>query len=132
VADEIDRVLERPRPAPPSPSTACPTVRCGRRTSAWDQNAGLLVSSPAAAVVESVAAGWALELLGLPPDASVGLLTGATMANFTGLAAARHHVLAETGWDVERDGLQDAPRVNVIAGAERHATLDATLDTALR
>jgi glutamate/tyrosine decarboxylase-like PLP-dependent enzyme len=96
-------------------------------TSAWDQNAGLLICSPAAAVVESVAAGWVLDLLGLPPDASVGLVTGATMANFTGLAAARHHVLAEAGWDVERDGLQEAPRVNVIAGDERHATLDTAL-----
>ena len=96
-------------------------------TSTWDQNAGLLVASPAAAVAESVAAGWVLDLLGLPPDASVGLVTGATMANFTGLAAARHHVLAEVGWDVERDGLQEAPRVNVIAGAERHATLDTAL-----
>ncbi len=96
-------------------------------TSTWDQNAGLLVASPAAAVVESVAAGWALELLGLPPEASVGFVTGATMANFTGLAAARHHVLAEVGWDVERDGLQEAPRVSVIAGAERHATLDTAL-----
>jgi glutamate/tyrosine decarboxylase-like PLP-dependent enzyme len=96
-------------------------------TSTWDQNAGLLAASPAAAVVEAVSAEWVLDLLGLPPDASVGFVTGATMANFTGLAAARHHVLAEVGWDVERDGLQDAPRVNVIAGEERHATLDTAL-----
>jgi glutamate/tyrosine decarboxylase-like PLP-dependent enzyme len=96
-------------------------------TSAWDQNAGLLVASPAAAVVESVAAAWLLDLLGLPADASVGFVTGATMANFTALAAARHHVLAEAGWDVERDGLQDAPRVHVVAGQERHATLDTAL-----
>src|SRR6266498_907539 len=96
-------------------------------TSAWDQNAGLLVASPAAAVVESVAADWLLDLLGLPADASVGFVTGATMANFTALAAARHHVLAEAGWDVERDGLQDALRVHVVAGQERHATLDTAL-----
>jgi glutamate/tyrosine decarboxylase-like PLP-dependent enzyme len=96
-------------------------------TSAWDQNAGLLAASPAASVVEAVAAGWLLDLLGLPAEASVGFVTGATMANFTALAAARHHVLAEAGWDVERDGLQDAPRVHVVAGEERHVTLDTAL-----
>jgi glutamate/tyrosine decarboxylase-like PLP-dependent enzyme len=96
-------------------------------TSAWDQNAGLLAASPAAGVAETVAAGWALDLLGLPEDASVGFVTGATMANFTALAAARHHVLAEAGWDVERDGIQDAPRVHVVAGDERHVTLDLAL-----
>ncbi len=78
-------------------------------------------------MVESVAAAWLLDLLGLPADASVGFVTGATMANFTALAAARHHVLAGAGWDVERDGLQDAPRVHVVAGQERHATLDTAL-----
>jgi glutamate/tyrosine decarboxylase-like PLP-dependent enzyme len=96
-------------------------------TSAWDQNAGLLIASPAASVVEAVSAGWLLDLLGLPAGASVGFVTGATMANFTALAAARHHVLAEAGWDVERDGLQDAPRVHVVAGEERHVTLDSAL-----
>ncbi len=96
-------------------------------TSAWDQNAGLLVASPAASVVEAVSAGWLLDLLGLPGDATVGFVTGATMANFTALAAARHHVLAEAGWDVERDGLQDAPRIHVVAGEERHVTLDTAL-----
>ena len=96
-------------------------------TSAWDQNAGLLATSPAASVAEAVAAGWLLDLLGLPAGASVGFVSGATMANFTALAAARHHVLAEAGWDVERDGLQDAPRVHVVAGEERHVTLDTAL-----
>jgi glutamate/tyrosine decarboxylase-like PLP-dependent enzyme len=96
-------------------------------TSAWDQNAGLLIASPAAGVVETVAASWALDLLGLPADASVGFVTGATMANFTALAAARHHVLGEAGWDVERDGIQDAPRVHAVAGEERHVTLDLAL-----
>lgn len=96
-------------------------------TAAWDQNAALFLSSPAAAVVEDVAGGWLKELLGLPTDASVGFVTGATMANFTCLAAARHEVLRRAGWDVEAKGLQGAPRVNVIAGEEAHSTLFASL-----
>ena len=80
-------------------------------TAAWDQNAGLYVLSPAAAAIEQVAAGWLLDLLGLPASASVGFVTGATMANTTALAAARHEVLRRAGWDVEADGLQGAPRV---------------------
>ena len=89
---------------------------------AWDQNAGLYVLSPAAAVAEEVAAAWLVELLGLPAGTSVGFVTGATMANFTALAAARHAVLAQAGWDVERHGLQGAPPVTVVthAGSARH------------
>jgi glutamate/tyrosine decarboxylase-like PLP-dependent enzyme len=92
-----------------------------------DQNAGAYVMSPVGAVVEDVAAGWLRDLFGLPPDASAGFTTGAMMANFTALAAARHQVLAKAGWDVEADGLQGAPRVHVVVGAERHATIDASL-----
>jgi glutamate/tyrosine decarboxylase-like PLP-dependent enzyme len=93
----------------------------------WDQNAGLFVLSPAAATVEDVAADWLVDLFGLPATTSTGFVTGATMANFTGLAAARHHVLAAAGWDVERDGLVGAPPVEVVVGAERHITLDMAL-----
>ena len=75
-------------------------------TSAWDQNAVLYLASPAAAVVEEVAAAWLVELLGLPADTSVGFTTSATLANFAGLAAARHAVLRRVGWDVEEDGLR--------------------------
>ena len=74
-------------------------------TSAWDQNAGLYALSPAASVVEEVAADWLVELFGLPAGSSVGFSTGATMANFTALAAARHRVLERVGWNVEEDGL---------------------------
>jgi glutamate/tyrosine decarboxylase-like PLP-dependent enzyme len=95
--------------------------------STWDQNAGLFALSPAAAVVEEAAAGWLTELLGLPATTATGFVTGATMANFAGLAAARHHVLAAAGWDVERDGLAGAPPVEVVVGAERHVTLDVAL-----
>ncbi len=92
-----------------------------------DINAAAYALGPAGAVIEEVAASWLLDVLGLPADVSVGFTTGAMMANFTALAAARHHVLAKAGWDVEADGLQAAPRVHVVVGDERHATIDAAL-----
>jgi glutamate/tyrosine decarboxylase-like PLP-dependent enzyme len=94
---------------------------------AWDQNAALYMCSPAASVVEEVAGAWLLELLGLPRDASFGFVTGGQAASFTALAAARHHVLAKTGWDVEERGLNGAPRVRVVVGAKRHGTIDRAL-----
>ncbi len=96
-------------------------------TSAWDQNTGMRYATPGTAAVEEAAAGWVLDLLGLPPHADVGFVTGATMANFTGLAAGRQHVLAAAGWDVNRLGLSGAPRVRVLVGAERHGTVDVAL-----
>lgn len=92
-------------------------------TSAWDQNAKLYVAAPAAMVVEEVAGGWLKELLGLPAGASVGYTTGSMMANWTALAAARHALLARHGWDVERRGLHGAPELQVVVGAEAHATI---------
>jgi len=96
-------------------------------TSAWDQNAGLYALSPAAAVAEEVAGRWLVELLGLPAGTSVGFVTGATMANFTALAAARHGVLSGAGWDVERHGLQGAPPVTVVTHGGTHVTVYASL-----
>lgn len=96
-------------------------------TSAWDQNAGLYICGPSAAIVEEVAGAWLIELLGLPEAASFGFVTGGQMANFTGLAAARHHVLRQAGWDVERDGLTGAPPIRVIVGEQRHGTIDRSL-----
>ena len=93
-------------------------------TSAWDQNAFIAGSSPVAAAVEAVAAGWLTEVLGLPPACSVGFVTGTQMAHATALAAARGELLRRCGWDVERSGLAGAPRIRVLAGAERHSTLD--------
>jgi glutamate/tyrosine decarboxylase-like PLP-dependent enzyme len=93
----------------------------------WDQPAFNPWTSPGAAVVEDVAGGWLKELLGLPPGASFGFVTGGQAANTVSLAAARHHVLAEAGWDVERDGLMGAPPLRVVATAERHATIDRAL-----
>ncbi len=93
-------------------------------TAAWDQNAAAHVMSPALSIVEETAGRWVTELLGLPAGVSYGFVTGATMANWTGLAAARHELLSRTGWDVEADGLTGAPAISVIVGEERHATID--------
>jgi glutamate/tyrosine decarboxylase-like PLP-dependent enzyme len=95
--------------------------------SGWDQNAGMRYATPAVAAIEEAAARWLLELLQLPSGADVGFVTGATMSNFTCLAAARHAVLSTAGWDVERDGLTGAPKVHVLVGAERHDTVDLAL-----
>jgi glutamate/tyrosine decarboxylase-like PLP-dependent enzyme len=89
----------------------------------WDQNAGLSVSSPMAAALEEISLGWILDVLGLPAGAGGGFVTGATMANFTGLAAARHALLERQGWDVERDGLFGAPPLTVVVGDEVHVSL---------
>jgi glutamate/tyrosine decarboxylase-like PLP-dependent enzyme len=93
----------------------------------WDQCAFNAVLSPAGAAAEEGAGAWLKELLGLPLGASTGFVTGAQEANTVGLAAARHHLLSEVGWDVERDGLLAAPKVRVVASTERHATIDRSL-----
>ncbi|KGQ20508.1 Amino acid decarboxylase [Lysobacter dokdonensis DS-58] len=95
--------------------------------STWDQNAGIYVISPLVAVAEEVAGEWLLDLFGLPQESGVGFVTGCQMANVTCLAAARHGVLRRVGWDVEADGLQGAPRINVVASAESHITIDVAL-----
>jgi glutamate/tyrosine decarboxylase-like PLP-dependent enzyme len=92
-------------------------------TSAWDQNVGLYLATPAAAVVEEVVADWLVELFGLPAGTTVGFVSGATMANFTAVAAARHAVLRAEGWDVEERGLQGAPQIRVIVGGDAHVSL---------
>jgi len=96
-------------------------------TSTWDQNLGLYVGGPGLTIVEEVAGGWMLDLLGLPPAASNGFVTGGMMANFTGVAAARHALLERAGWDVERQGLYGAPEIDVVIGAEAHATIRVAL-----
>jgi glutamate/tyrosine decarboxylase-like PLP-dependent enzyme len=103
------------------------TIAADWLTSAWDQNAGLLLPTPAASVIEEVTGTWLKDLLGLPGQASFGLVTGGQMAHFTCLAAARHHLLAAAGWDVGRDGLGGAPPIRVVAGENRHGTLDRAL-----
>jgi glutamate/tyrosine decarboxylase-like PLP-dependent enzyme len=95
--------------------------------SAWDQNAQVYAMSPLAAVTEQIAAEWLKEIFGLPAEWSVGFVTGAQMANFTALLAARHHVLRAVGWDVERDGLFGAPPIDVIVNDESHRTIVTAL-----
>ena len=95
--------------------------------SVWDQNAFSFVLSPAAAAVEEVVRTWMLELLGLSSEMSMGLVTGGTMANFTALAAARHALLKSVGWDVEAQGLFDAPAVTVVTSDESHISIFAAL-----
>lgn len=90
---------------------------------AWDQNACLYDLSPVGAYVEEVALNWILDLLHLPSQSGGAFVTGAQMANFTCLAAARHAVLRRAGWDVESDGLFNAPPVTVIVGEEAHVTV---------
>jgi len=90
---------------------------------AWDQNAVLELCSPVSAALEKVCRPWLLSVLGLPAEAEVGFVTGATMANFTALAAARHALLEKLGWDVESQGLFGAPPITVIVGGEVHVSL---------
>jgi glutamate/tyrosine decarboxylase-like PLP-dependent enzyme len=94
---------------------------------AWDQNTGLWEPTPATSTLEEAALAWMLELFGLAPTTAGAFVTGATMANFTSLAAARHHVLAAAGWDVEGRGLFGAPAVTVVIGDEAHPTLIKSL-----
>ena len=95
--------------------------------SAWDQNAQMFVMSPIAAVVEEIVAAWLKQLFGLPAAWSVGFVTGAQMATFTGLLAARHQLLRDAGWDVERDGLSGAPPLDLIVSEESHRTIFTAL-----
>jgi len=96
-------------------------------TAAWDQNAFLNVLSPAAAAVEEVVRTWLVDLFGLPPETSAGFTSGATMANFVALAAARHALYRKLGWNVEELGLLAAPPITVITSDESHASIFASL-----
>src|SRR5215216_3373877 len=90
---------------------------------AWDQNTAFSDFTPATSRLERISLGWLVDLLGLPAGTGAGFVTGATVANLTALAAARHAVLAKAGWDVEADGLFGAPPVTVVVGAEAHPSL---------
>ena len=95
--------------------------------STWDQNAGLFPPTPGVAVAEELAGEWLVDLLDLPPECSVGFVTGGQMANFTCLAAARDKVLRDTGWDVEADGLAGAPPVRILLKEGVHSTVPRAL-----
>ena len=103
------------------------TVAANWLATAWDQNSVMSEITPAVATLENVSRRWLCELFGLPQDCAASFVTGATIANFTALAAARHTVLAEAGWDVEKDGLIGAPELTVIVGEEAHPTLTKSL-----
>lgn len=103
------------------------TVASNWLATAWDQNAALHAPSPATAVIERVAMDWVLELLGLPASSGCAFVTGATMANFSALASARHALLAREGWNVEADGMFGAPPITVVVGDEVHPTLTKAL-----
>src|SRR5260370_5958333 len=90
---------------------------------AWNQNAALRVMSPIAAELEEIVVRWVCEALGLPPESAGGLVTCASMANFTALVTARHSLLARAGWDVTADGMFGAPPIEVVVGAEVHALM---------
>jgi glutamate/tyrosine decarboxylase-like PLP-dependent enzyme len=90
---------------------------------AWDQNACFDSATPGVARIEDAARRWLLEMLDLPRESAVGFVTGATVANFTALAAARNSVLKRSGWNVEADGLFGAPPIQVVVGEEGHPTL---------
>jgi glutamate/tyrosine decarboxylase-like PLP-dependent enzyme len=96
-------------------------------TAAWGQNVGSHAAAPAAAAAEAIAAGWLLDILRLPSECSVGFVTGATLANFVGLAAARGEVLRRVGWDVEANGLCGAPPIAVLIGEDAHASVFSAL-----
>jgi glutamate/tyrosine decarboxylase-like PLP-dependent enzyme len=96
-------------------------------SAAWDQNVHMYAAAPAPARLEQVAIDWLVDLLQLPPGTGAGFVTGATVANFTALAAARHRVCNDAGWDVEANGLIGAPEITVIIGEEAHPTLTKSL-----
>jgi glutamate/tyrosine decarboxylase-like PLP-dependent enzyme len=106
------------------------TLAANWLASAWDQNSALAEVTPLPAKLEGVALRWLRDVLGLPPETGVGFVTGATMANFTCLTAARHTVLSQAGWDVEADGMFGAPEVTVVVGEEAHPTLFKSLGLA--
>ncbi len=90
---------------------------------AWDQNAGLDILSPVASAVEQIALDWLLDVLSLPAGSGGGFVSGATMANLSGLAAARHALLERQGWDVNAQGLFGAPPITVVVGDEVHVSV---------
>src|SRR5271169_5793919 len=103
------------------------TVAANWLAAAWDQNAGMVVSSPANAALENVSLRWMKDIFRLPVQSAGGFVTCATSANFSALAAARHTLLARAGWDVEAQGLFGAPPLTVVVGDEVHASVQKAL-----
>jgi glutamate/tyrosine decarboxylase-like PLP-dependent enzyme len=135
VVDELDRRISPATMAVAGPrffgfvigGSLPATVAANLLATAWDQNSAKWLVAPGTAAVEKVALRWTLEALGLPPSVAAGFVTGATVANFTALAAARHAVLARAGWDVEARGLFGAPPITVVVGGEVHVSVQKAL-----
>ncbi|MDU9004867.1 pyridoxal phosphate-dependent decarboxylase family protein [Sedimentitalea todarodis] len=89
--------------------------------SAWGQNSASSWESPSVAAIEQTVCRWCLDLLGLPADCGVGIVTGATVANAQAIIAARDALLARQGWDVSERGLFGAPEIPVLIGADAHS-----------
>ncbi|HEV3361914.1 MAG TPA: pyridoxal-dependent decarboxylase [Pseudonocardiaceae bacterium] len=90
---------------------------------AWDQNNGYYAQTPIGATLDEIALRWVVELLGLPPGAGGGFVSGASTANSTCLAVARDQVLIRAGWNALADGLLGAPPVRVVVGEEAHPSV---------
>ena len=103
------------------------TVAANWLATAWDQNAGLVVTAPVNATLENVALRWVKDIFNLPAQSAGGFVTCATTANFAALAAARHALLARAGWDVEAQGLFGAPPLTIVVGEEVHASMRKAL-----
>ena len=135
VLDALTSVAERGTVGSPSPryfgfvigGTLPVALAADWITSAWDQNCGIFVTSPVVSVAEEVAREWLLELFDLPREASAGFVTGCQMANCTAIAAARNAVLRRVGYNVEEQGLRNAPAINMVIGAEAHITIHSSL-----
>lgn len=135
VVDELARIAEPGLMAMPSGrffgwvigGTLPAALGADWMVSAWDQNAGMRLATPAAAAAEEAAGQWLLDLLKLPATSAVGFATGGTTATFVGLAAGRQFVLDQAGWDLEVDGMFGAPKVTVLVGEERHTSVDMAL-----
>jgi glutamate/tyrosine decarboxylase-like PLP-dependent enzyme len=96
-------------------------------TSMWDQNGQVYNTSPAASIIEDVVTQWLLDMLGLPKDSGMGFVTGAQMANFTALSVAGNTVLQKHGWNIDENGLQGAPQINVVCGEYCHGTIHSAI-----
>ena len=103
------------------------TVATNWLSTAWDQNVGMHEVTPATSTLELVSMAWMKDLFGLPKDAAAAFVTGATVANFSALAAARNRIYNDVGWNVEADGLIGAPPVTIIIGEESHPTVYKSL-----
>jgi len=123
----LDAICKFVEPLPENGTSDDEILATNWLTTAWDQNVAMHEVTPAAATLEQVALDWLVDVLGLPHGTGGGFVTGATVANFTALAAARHRVFADAGWDVEADGLIGAPALTVIVGEEAHPTLFKSL-----